>query len=85
MNTPVMVRDEEGREARVDPELITILFGGVIENGLTEVTWEDLPKLAAALTRAGLTVRGEYVETDFRKEPVLSVELKIRVKTKPTP
>lgn len=80
MKDELTIVDKGGRESKVDPELVTILFGSAIENGVTEVTWEDLPKLVGKLEQAGFTVRGEMVTSDFDKLPVISVELKIRVK-----
>lgn len=81
MKDEMTVVDRKGRESKVDPELVTILFGSAIENGVTEVTWEDLPKLVGKLEAAGFTVRGEIVQgSNYDQFSAISVELKIKVK-----
>lgn len=66
---------------RIPEDLLTLLFGNVLQGGITEVPWEDVPKLTAKLEQAGFTVRGEFLSDKFgEKKPVISVELKIKVK-----
>lgn len=72
-----MASDLSDRERE---ELVAILFGRAL-SGQMEVDWQDVPKLAARLERAGFTVRGDKLKDDFGRGPhVLSVELKIPVK-----
>jgi hypothetical protein len=62
-------------------KIITILFGNALAGNVREIQWEEAPKLMARLEKAGLTIRGEMLEKEFgEKEPVISVEVKIRVR-----
>lgn len=78
------VFDPEGyRSDRERDDLYKILFAGALEGGVREISWEDMPKVTAALTRAGLVVRGEFQDNgDFGRNDVavISVEFKLRVK-----
>lgn len=58
--------------------LIAMLFGSALSS--REVDWEEAPTLMAKLERAGFVVRGDYSSDDYRKTPVISVELKLRVR-----
>lgn len=70
------------QKGSIPEDLVRLLFSNALEGGVTEVAWEDAPKLMAKLEAAGLTVRGEMFECeDFgRFRPVISVELKIKIK-----